>query len=82
MMLITLEELNKCVGALPDPHIAREMDRAFWRVMIEPDKTVRPLYEEPSPHGPTIRIATFELKKIAQYGSIVWRWTPCDELII
>lgn len=81
-MIITLSELNKCVAALPEPHIAREMDRQQWRVVIEPDMPVRPLYDNPDPVGPTIRIATFELKKVAKGSVISWRWTPCDELII
>lgn len=81
-MIITLDELNKCTKALPDPYIAREMDRSHWKVVIEPDMPVWPWYDSPDPNGPTIRIATFELKKVARNGSIFWRWMPCDDLII
>lgn len=81
-MIITLAELNKCVAALPEPHIAREMDRTHWRVAIKPDMPVWPLYEEASPTGPRIRIATFQLKQVIKDGAIFWRWAPTDDLII
>ncbi len=79
-MIITLSELNKAIKALPKSHIAREMDRTFWRVPIEPEMQL--LYEEPSLFGPKLRIATFELKKVAHYGSVRLYWVPCDEVII
>ncbi len=81
-MLITLDELNKCVRALPNPLTALEQHHEHWRVPIVPDMPVRPLYEEPDPYGPTIRTATFRLQKIAKNGHIEWRWAPCDELVI
>lgn len=81
-MLITLDELNKCVKALPSPAIAVEQHRDHWRVPIEPDMPVRPLYEEPSPIGPTFRIATFRVQKVAKNGTHHWRWVPCDEVVI
>ncbi len=80
-MLITLDELNKCVTALPNPVIALEQHREHWRVPIVPDMPVRPLYEEPSP-SVTIRIATFRLEKVAKDGRRHWRWVPCDEVVI
>ncbi len=80
--MITLEELNKCVSALPNPVTALEQRRDHWRVAIVPDMPVRPLYEDISPIGPTVRIATFRLQKVAKSGNVQWRWTPCDELII
>ncbi len=81
-MIITLAELNRALAALPDPRNAREAGRMHWRVAIETDMPVQPLYEDPGSIGPTIRFATFELKKVAKSGGIFWRWTPCDELII
>ncbi len=81
-MIITLEELNKCVKALPNPLTALEQHREGWRVQIVPDMPVRPLYEEPDPYGPIIRLATFRLQKIARSGSVEWHWSPCDELVI
>ena len=81
-MLITLDELNKCVRALPNPVTALESQRDHWRVPIVPDMPVRPLYEDPDPYGPVIRIATFRLQKYAENGRHFWRWTLCDELVI
>lgn len=81
-MLITLEELNKCVKALPNPAVAIGEHRTHWRVPIVPDMPVRPLYEEPDPRGPTIRIATFEARQVADHGRRYWRWAPCDEVVI
>ena len=81
-MIITLDELNRCIAALPNPHIAREMNRKQWRVAIEPDMHARPLYDNPDPIGPAVKIATFELRKIAHLGTIGYRWASMDELII
>ncbi len=81
-MMITLDELNKCVSALPDPVTAIEQRRDRWRVAIVPDMPVRPLYEDPGPYGPTVRVATFRAQRVVNRGMHQWRWTPCDEVVI
>ncbi len=81
-MLITLDELNTCVKALPNPVTALEEHRDHWRVPIVPDMPVPPIYEEPDPYGSLIRIATFRLQKIARSGNVEWHWAPCDEVVI
>ena len=81
-MLITLDELNTCVKALPNPVTAIEQHRDHWRVPIVPDMPVYPLYEEPNPYGPDIRIATFRVQTVVKDGQRHWRWVPCDEVVI
>ena len=80
-MLITLDELNECVKALPNPVTALSEHRDHWRVPIVPDMPVRPFYEGPDPYI-ALRIATFRLQKIVRDGSVKWCWAPCDELVI
>ena len=80
-MLITLDELNKCVKGLPNPVTALDQHRNHWRVPIAPDIPVQPLSTE-MPINVDIRIATFELKKVIDHGRRYWRWAPCDEVVI
>lgn len=81
-MIITLEELNKCVSRLPDPEIAVQQGLAYYRLPIAEPLPIKVLTEELPTNGPNIRIATFRLKEYRKADKCMWRWAPTDEVII
>lgn len=80
-MIITLEELNNAVEALPRVEDAVATGRHEWRVSIPPKWTLGalPILDA---HTVPIRIATFQAKKVLHFGVPEWRWAPKDDVVI
>lgn len=77
-MIITLQELNECAKALPDPAMAAHAREFIRRVPIVPKMPVMALTEMSVMAGLEIRIATFEAICVQDGERTFWRWTPRD----
>lgn len=79
-MIMTIEELQEAAKKLPEARIAADMGMREYRIAIPEMIPVAPWQiKEPSPLGPQVRIVFFELRKIAEHGSIRWRWQVSKE---